>query len=206
MLPPVPQGGRSIVCCSPYSRGLQPFEFEGQFHLSYNPAGRSHCRLQNHRGRGGSPGDVGEVPHSSTLTSLHLRHSSFSNSAAAFPTSQLILQHFRCFTYVKDTSPTSQLIFKPSRRITYITAHSTTLPLLHLRHRHFTDVAAHSPTLPPLNLRHSSFYNSSAASPTSQVILQPFCCFTYVTGASRTSPGEPHMHKDEKSLCGLACY
>ena len=39
------------------------------FHLSYNPAGRSHCRLQNHigyikhqhRGMGGSPGDEGEV-------------------------------------------------------------------------------------------------------------------------------------------------
>ena len=40
-------------------------------HLSYNPAGSSHCRLQNHhgytikhhhRGLGGSPGDVGEVP------------------------------------------------------------------------------------------------------------------------------------------------
>ena len=39
-------------------------------HLSYNPAGRNHCRLQNHhgyikhhhRGMGSSPGDVGEVP------------------------------------------------------------------------------------------------------------------------------------------------
>ena len=40
-------------------------------HLSYKPAGRSHCRLQNHHGYtikhnhrdiGGSPGDVGEVP------------------------------------------------------------------------------------------------------------------------------------------------
>ena len=38
-------------------------------HLSYNPARRSHCRLQNHhgyinnhhRGMGGTPGDVGEV-------------------------------------------------------------------------------------------------------------------------------------------------
>ena len=38
--------------------------------LSYNPAGRSNCRLQNHhgyikhhhRGMDGSPGDVGEVP------------------------------------------------------------------------------------------------------------------------------------------------
>ena len=38
-------------------------------HFSYNPAGRSHCRLQNHhgyikhnRGMGGSPGDAGEMP------------------------------------------------------------------------------------------------------------------------------------------------
>ena len=39
-------------------------------HLSYNPAGRSHCRLQNHhgyikhhhRGMGSSPGEVGQVP------------------------------------------------------------------------------------------------------------------------------------------------
>ena len=38
-------------------------------HLSCNPAGRSHCKLQNHhehikhnhRGMGGSPGDVGDV-------------------------------------------------------------------------------------------------------------------------------------------------
>ena len=36
-------------------------------HLSYNSAGRSHCSLQNHhgyikqhRGKAGSPGDVGE--------------------------------------------------------------------------------------------------------------------------------------------------
>ena len=39
-------------------------------HLSYNPAGRSHCKLQNHheyvkhhhRDIDGSPGDVGELP------------------------------------------------------------------------------------------------------------------------------------------------
>ena len=39
-------------------------------HLSYNPAGRSHCGLQNdhehikhyHTGMGVSPGDVDEVP------------------------------------------------------------------------------------------------------------------------------------------------
>ena len=104
-------------------------------------------------------------------------------------------------------SPTSQLILQPFHRFTYITAHSTTLPLLNLRHRHFTYVTAHSPTLPPLHQRHSSFYNPSAAWPTSQVILQPFRCFTYVTGTSHTSPGEPHMHRGWKnSLWWTNCY
>ena len=110
-------------------------------------------------------------PHSPTLTSLHLRHSLFSNPSAALPTSQLILQTFRCFTYVIGTSSTSQLILQPFRRFTYITAHSTNLPLIYLCHRHFTYVTSLSPTLPTLHLRHSSFYNPSAASPTSQVIL-----------------------------------
>ena len=153
-------------------------------HLSYKPAGRSHCRLQkyhgyikhHHRGMGGSPDDLGEVSHSPILTSLHLRHSSFPNPSAALPRSQLILQPFRCFTYVIGISPMLQLILQPFRRFTYVTLHSTALPFLHLRHRHFTYVTAHSP-------------NTSAALPTSQVILQPFRCFTYVTGTSCTSPG-----------------
>ena len=52
--------------------------------------------------------NVGEAePHSPSLTSLHLRHSSFSNPSTALPTSQIILQPFRCFTYVIGTSPTS---------------------------------------------------------------------------------------------------
>ena len=50
-----------------------------------------------------------------------------------------------------------------------------------------------SPTLPSLYLRHSSISNSSAASPTSQFILQPFFRFSYVTGSSLTTPGEPPM-------------
>ena len=115
-------------------------------------------------------------------------------------------------------SPTSQLILQPFRRFTYVTAHSTSLPLLHLRHRHFTYVTAHSPTLPPLYLRHSSIYSPSgvsptsqalhlrhnsfsnpcAALPTSQLVLQPFRCFSYVIGTSRTSPGEPPMHRGMK--------
>ena len=58
---------------------------------------------------------------------------------------------------------------------------------------HFTYVTAHSPTLPSLYLRHSSFSNPSVASPTSQLILQPSFRFSYVTGFSLTSPGEPPM-------------
>ena len=41
--------------------------------------------------------------------------------------------------------------------------------------------------------RESSFSNLSITSPTSQLILQPFFRFSYVTGSSLTSPGEPPM-------------
>ena len=96
--------------------------------------------------------------HSPTFPSLHLRHNSFSNPSVALPTSQHILQTFRCFTYHSSfsnhslASPTSQAL--QSR--------------------------AHSPTLPSLYLRHSSFSNLSVASSTSQLILQPFFRFSYV--------------------------
>ena len=43
---------------------------------------------------------------------------------------------------------------------------------------------AHSPTFPSLHLRHNSFSNPSVALPTSQLNLQPFRCFTYVTAHS----------------------
>ena len=69
---------------------------------------------------------------------------------------------------------------------------------------------AHSPNFPPLHLRHSSFSNPSVASPTSQLILQPFRCFTYVTvhsptllcfsyvtSSSLNSPGEPPMRRGQ---------
>ena len=57
--------------------------------------------------------------------------------------------------------------------------------------RHFTYVTTHSPTLPSNYLRHSSFSNPSVPSPTSQLILQPCFRFSYVTGSSLTSSGEP---------------
>ena len=54
-------------------------------------------------------------------------------------------------------------------------------------------VTAHSPTLPSFYLRHSSFFNPSVASPMSQFVFKPFFRFSYVTGSSITSPGEPPM-------------
>ena len=46
--------------------------------------------------------------------------------------------------------------------------------------------SAHSPSFQALHLRHSSFSNPSLALPTSQLILQSFCCSTYVTAHSPT--------------------
>ena len=45
--------------------------------------------------------------HSPTLTSLYVRHSSFSNPSVASPTSQLFLQPFFRFSYVTCSSLTS---------------------------------------------------------------------------------------------------
>ena len=75
-----------------------------------------------------------------------------------------ILQPFRHFTYITAHSPTF-------RRFTYITANS-----------------AHSPTFLSLYLHHNSFSNPSVALPTSEIILQPFRCFTYITAHSPTLP------------------
>ena len=112
---------------------------------------------------------------------------SFSNLSITSPTSQLILQPFRRFTYVTAHSPTLPLrhllhssFSKPSfasptsqalhlihlltlqtfRHLTYVTTHSQTL-------RRFTYVTAHSPSLPLLHLLHSSFSNPSFVSSTS---------------------------------------
>ena len=64
--------------------------------------------------------------------------------------------------------------------------------------RRFTYITTHSPTLLSLHLRHNSFYSPFVASPTSQLNLQPFHCFTYVTGTSCTSPDELPIHRGMK--------
>ena len=95
-----------------------------------------------------SDGKVGE------WAELHLRYSSFSNPSVALPTSQFILQPFRCFTYDTAHSPTLVSLLlrhrlftwraaQPFRHFTYVTAHSPTLVSLLLRHRRFTWRAAH---------------------------------------------------------------
>ena len=57
----------------------------------------------------------------------------------------------------------------------------------------FSYSRAHSPNFPSLHLRHNSFSNPSVDSPTSQLILQPFFRFSYVTSSSLNSPDEPPM-------------
>ena len=52
------------------------------------------------------------------------------------------------------TSPTSKLILQPFRRFTYVKAHSPTLPLLHLRHSSFSNPSFASPTSQALHLIH----------------------------------------------------
>ena len=122
--------------------------------------------------------------HSPTFPSLHLRHNSFSNPSVALPTSQLILQPFRCFTYVTVHAPT--LLSPPTSQA----PHNSPTELILQSFHHFTYVTTHSSTLPSLYLRHSSFANPSVASPTSQFMLQPFFRFSYVTSSSLISPTE----------------
>ena len=73
----------------------------------------------------------------------------------------------------------TELILQPLRHFTYVATHSQTLASLYLRH---------SSTFPSLHLRHNSFSNPSVALHTSQLILQPFRRFTYVTAHSPTLP------------------
>ena len=59
--------------------------------------------------------------HSPTFSSLHLRHSSFSNLLVTSPKSQLILQRFRCFTYETGHGPTLLLLLLRHWLFTYVT-------------------------------------------------------------------------------------
>ena len=105
----------------------------------------------------GSPGDVSEEPvmyekrkkdcrmncdigdataHSPTFPSRHLHHSSFSNPSVALPTSQLILQPFRRFTYVTAHSPILLSLLLCHRLFTYVTWRAAHLVSRHFKHLH----------------------------------------------------------------------
>ena len=116
--------------------------------------------------------------HSPTFPSIRLRHSSFSNHVVALPTSQVILQPFRCFTYVTAHSPTFLSLLLRHRLFTYVTWQAT------------NDVKNGYDTRGPVSdiYEQSSFSNLSATSPTSQLILQPFRSSTYVTAHYSTLP------------------
>ena len=63
----------------------------------------------------------GNETHSPSFPSFHLHHSSFSNPSLALPTSQLILQPFRCFTYATGHFPTLLSLLLYHRIFTYVT-------------------------------------------------------------------------------------
>ena len=58
------------------------------------------------------------------------------------------------FSNLSVTSPTSHLILQPFRHFTYVTAHSPTLSLLHLRQSSFSNPYFASRTSQDLHLRH----------------------------------------------------
>ena len=116
-------------------------------------------------------------------------------------TSQLIVQPFRRFTYVRAdspnpsvASPTSQLVLQPFFRISYVTGSSLTspgVPNMQYCHRYSSILdscfgVTYSPTFQKLYLRPNTFLNPPVAFPTSEFILEPFRCFTYVTAHSPT--------------------
>ena len=121
-----------------------------------------------HRWSDGKLGEWALLIH--CFQSLHLRHSLFSNPSVALPTSQLILQPFRCFTNVTAHYPTLPSLYLRHSSFSNRSVVSTTPQLILQPFRRFTYVTAHSPTVPLFHQRHSSFYNPSFASPISQAL------------------------------------
>ena len=93
------------------------------------------------------------------------------------------------FSNLSVTSPTSQLIFQPFRRFTYVTVHSPTLPLLYLHNSSFSDTSFASPTSQALQLRHLASPPCCGWRITS-LLLTRFdprsCQFSLVEGFSRS--------------------
>ena len=131
---------------------------------------------------------------SPNFPSLHLRHSSFSNPSVALPSSQLILQSFRCFTYVTDHSSKHLSLLLRHRFFAYVTwraAHGGIVAngcccCLLFNDGHVLQVR--SPSI-------SGWYNyvlddkhEITREKWALLILQPFRHFTYVTAHSTNFP------------------
>ena len=85
------------------------------------------------------------------------------------------------FSKLPVASPTSQLILQPFRRFTYVTAHSPTLPLVHLRHSSFSNPSVASPTSQHILQPFRCFTYVTAHSPTLVSLLLRHRLFTYIT-------------------------
>ena len=148
--------------------------------------------------------------HSLTLPLLHLRHSSFFNPS-------LLLRH-RIFTYVTWRAAHGWLWFNTgiftkgviikevigtfrvwtAPQVTKVKSLWRRRPEEGLENEVWRRYSStHSPTFPLLRLRHNSFSNPSVASPTSQLILQPFSRFAYVTAHF---PSLPLLHLRHSSF------
>ena len=65
-----------------------------------------------------------------------------------------------------------------------IIVHSRSLVVVVVSSSEHLKSSAHSPTFPLLHLHHNSFSNPSVALSASQLILQPYHCFTYIADHS----------------------
>ena len=94
--------------------------------------------------------------HSPTHLSLLLRNRLFTYATwrAAHGCHSKIKFFWSSYSNLSVTSPTSQLILQTFRRFTYVTAHSPTFPLLHLRHSSFSNPSFACPTSQTLHLIH----------------------------------------------------
>ena len=84
---------------------------------------------------------------------FHFTHAPYHSSYVQNICWKLVSTEYSSLSNLSVTSPTSQLILQPFRRFTYVTAHSPTLPLLHLRHC-FSNPSFASPTSQALHLIH----------------------------------------------------
>ena len=101
------------------------------------------------------------------------------------------------------TSPTSQLILQPFRRFTYVTTHSPTVPLLHQRHSSFSNPSFASPTSHALHLRHVAgrpCYEYSCARTRKVITTLPIPAVAFKETTNSPSPPTPFKYFRGKIL------